>query len=138
MSVSIAEPQAVTELDLACQAVREHQAQEKAARAARIAAEKVVIELIGLKEEGSQSAKTAYFKATTTGKLSRTLDEAAFMAMREQIPDNIAPVTYHAKLDLKKLRALEQANPDAYALMAKCITTKPAKPAVKVEMLRHH
>ena len=124
-----------TQLDLICQELREAKAAEDAARDKRIACEQSVIELVGLKEEGSTSEKTQFFKVTTTAKLTRALDASAFMAMRDRIPDGVSPVDFVPKLDLKKLRALEQANPGIYQLMTQCITTKPAKPAVKVELL---
>jgi len=41
---------------------------------------------------------------------------------------------WSADIDLKTLRALQLANPDAYAQAARYITATPAKPAVKVEL----
>ena len=94
-----------------------------------------IIELMGVKEEGATTEKTGFFKVSTVGKLTRSLDPEAFLAIRDQIPDTISPVEFAPKLNLKKLHALEQANPDVYRLMASCITTKAAKAAVKVELL---
>ena len=125
-----------TDLDMLGQHWREAKASEDAARAERVMIEQKLIDLIGCKEEGTQSAKTDWFKISTTGKLTRSLDAAAFDAVRKHVPDEISPVDYQPKLDLKKLRALEAANPDVYAIVASCITTKPAKPAVRVELLR--
>jgi hypothetical protein len=40
---------------------------------------------------------------------------------------------WSATVDMKQLRALQLANPGAYAEAARFITATPAKPAVKVE-----
>lgn len=127
---------AITELDIFCQHWRESKAAEDAARAERIKVEEQIISVVGVKEEGTVSRKTDWFKLSTTGKLTRTLDDKAFMAIRDQVPDAISPVEFAPKLNLRKLRDLETTNPDAYRLVASCLVTKPAKPAVRVELLR--
>jgi hypothetical protein len=125
----------ITELDMLGQHWREAKAAEDAARAERIRIEDQIIESVGVKEEGTLSRKTDWFKLSTTGKLTRSLDEKAFLALRDRIED--PPVNYKVTLDLKRLRDLETTNPDAYRLMLSCIETKPAKAAVRVELLRN-
>lgn len=120
-----------TEIDLAAYALLEAKAAEEQARNARLAAEKHLIELIGVKDEGTVSKKTAYYKVVTTGKLTRTLVAASDM------PDAV----YHAitrvkhELDVKALKALATADPRAYQEALRYVSTKPAKPAVKVEQI---
>lgn len=126
-----------TEIDLAAHSYQQAKAAEDTARLARLAAEERLIALIGCKEEGSTSRKTAYYKVATTGKLTRTLiadrvQEAA-TALGELI-DTV--IQWKPALSLSGLRALEKANPEAYAAMCKAIVTKPAKPAVKVELIQ--
>lgn len=126
----------VTELDMLGQHWREARAAEDAARDERVRVEDQIIALVGVKEEGTLSRKTAWFKLSTTGKLTRSLDDKAFLAIRDQVPDEISPVEFAPKLNLRKLRDLETTHPDAYRLVASCLVTKPAKPAVRVELLR--
>ena len=130
-----AEQPTPTELDLACQALAEAKASEEAARMLRIAAEERVIELVGHKTEGSQRQAGLYYRATTTGKLTRALDAEAFRDIHHLMPDALNPVEYKPALNLKKLRLPEAENAELFGVMAKCITTKPAKTAVKIELL---
>lgn len=132
LAQSVAQP---SPLDLAAQQYREAKAAEAAARDRRIAAEEAIIGILGVKEEGTTSEKTDYFTVKTVGKLNRTLDTAAWEAVRGDVPDGLAPIEYKPALDLKRLRALETANPKVYAIVAAAIVTKPAKPAVSVDLL---
>lgn len=125
-----------TELDMLGQHWREAKAAEDAARAERIKVEEQIIGVVGVKEEGTVSRKTDWFKLSTTGKLTRSLDDKAFLAIRSQVPDELSPVDFVPKLNLRKLRDLEYNHPDTYRLVASCLITKPAKPAVRVELLR--
>jgi hypothetical protein len=112
----------LTDLDLAAQHLREAKFAMDAAKVALADAENKVIELVGLKgDEGSQSTKTEWFKVTTTAKLNRSL-----------VHDALAD---QPKLSLTGLRACEKANPEAYRAFCQAIVTKPAKAAVKVELL---
>lgn len=124
-----------SELDTLAQTWRELKAAEDDVRKRRIAAEESIIALIGVAEEGTTTEKTAFFTIKTVGKLTRSLDAAAWDAIREDFPAALAPVAYKPSLDLRQLRALEKANPALYAKACECITTKPAKPAVSVELL---
>ena len=124
-----------TELDLACQALAEAKASEEAARMLRIAAEERVIELVGQKEEGAQRLAGLYYRATTTAKLTRSLDYEAFRNIHHMIPDALCPVEHKPALNLRKLRLMETENPELYKLMTQCISTKPAKTAVKIDLL---
>lgn len=123
-----------SELDQLAQTWRELKAAEDDFRKRRIEAEQAILAAVGVKEEGTTTEKTAFFKVTTTGKLTRSLDAAAWESVRGDFPDALAPVTYKPALDLRQLRALEKANPALYAKACECITTKPAKPAVSVEL----
>lgn len=122
-----------SDLDLACGVLQAAKQIENAARVARLDAENHVIELMGHKLEGSTTESTDHFKVTTTGKLTRSLDAEAYQAIRSDIPDAITPIDYKPALNLKRLRSLQEANPDIYKLVATCITEKPAKTAVKIE-----
>lgn len=126
-----------TELDIAAHLYQEAKAAEDEARNARLAAEERLVELVGLKEEGTITHKTAWYKVSTIGKLTRTLIQGGLQSLREAIGDGLFDtiVQYEPKLSLKGLRACESANPEAYHLVARAIVTKPAKAAVKVELI---
>jgi len=128
-----------TELDLAAQALREAEESLKAAQATRDAAMFRVVTLLGLKEgeEGTTSLKTEYFKVSATGKLTRSLDEERLEEVQSQVPQDLFAkvIEYKPSLNLKALRAVEQANPAAYRVFAQAITVKPGKPTAKVEPL---
>lgn len=123
-----------TEIDLAAYSLEQAKAAEAQARDARIAAEEHLIALVGLKEEGTMTAKTDYYKVATTGKLTRTLnlEEAAML------PDDLFAEITRTKheLDVKALKALATARPEDYRAALRAVVTKPAKAAVKVELIQ--
>jgi hypothetical protein len=128
----------LTDLDLAAQHLREAKFAMDAAKVALADAENKVIELVGLKgDEGSQSTKTEWFKVTTTAKLNRSLVHDALADVQGQVPQELYEqvIQYQPKLSLTGLRACEKANPEAYRAFCQAIVTKPAKAAVKVELL---
>lgn len=110
---------------------------ENAARDHRIAIEEQIIAAMGVKDEGSFSLEGSRYKVTTTGKLTRTVDDDTLEAIADQIPVAIwnRLVSYTPKLNLKELRYVEQNEPELFAILAKAITTKPAKPSVAIKEL---
>jgi len=98
----------------------------------RVAAEEELAALIATKDEGTDTAKTGMFKVSVTSKLNRTLDYEAYQAIESGLPEGVRCVDLKPSLNLKKLRALEMVDP---ALPATFITTKPAKPSVKIEVI---
>lgn len=108
---------------------------ENLARKARIDVEREIISMVGAKSEGAQTAEVGPYKITTTGKLTRKLDTTAYMSVINDVPVEVSPVEFNPSLDLKKLRALETANPGVYAIVSSCIEIKPAKTAVTVALI---
>ena len=106
---------------------------EDDARKARIAVEESIITHTGCKEEGSQTFEAGEWKVRVTGKLNRTLDQAAWESIAPTIPEAMRPVEYAPKLDTKGLRYLENNEPDVYKRVCEAIVTKPGKPAVEVK-----
>jgi hypothetical protein len=94
----------------------------------------ILIDRVGVKN-GTLSLITQGHKITTQGKLNRTLCEEDWLAIRDQIPEDCRPVNeaWVLKLDAKAAAALENSRPDLYAIVCRAITTKPAKPTVKVK-----
>ena len=105
---------------------------EESARQKRIQIEKKIIKAAGIKEEGSTTTNGNFFKITTTGKLTRKLDEKAWRTIADQFGDD-APVLIKTEVSVKKLKKLAVDNPELYQLALSAITTKDAKGAVKVE-----
>lgn len=124
-------------IDQAAYALQVAKQNEDAAKAERLKAEEALIALVGAKEEGTTRAETEYFKITTTGKLTRKLDEAAYAAVADSIPEAIRARLIRVKHDLvlTELRFLQNNEPEIYGLIAGAITTSPAKTAVSVEVL---
>jgi len=91
--------------------------------------EKQILDFAPEKLEGSQTLPAPGFKLTITHKLTRKLDFDAYQAL--DLPENMQFVNLKPSIDLFKLRAIERLDS---ALVAQCITTKPAKTAIKVEV----
>jgi hypothetical protein len=126
-----------TELDLACQAYREAKANEELARNARLSAEERILSLCGVKEEGTTTVKTEWFKVATVGNLTRTLLVDELPKVQGLIDQRIYEqvIKHEPKLSVSGLKAVATANPDAYRVLLAAVTTKPAKATVKVEVL---
>ena len=90
--------------------------------------EKLILDLAPPKMEGSQTLPTPGFKLTITSELTRKLDYDAYMAIATPATSF---VDLKPSINLKQLRVVEQADP---AMVAQCVTTKPAKTAIKVEV----
>jgi hypothetical protein len=85
--------------------------------------------------EGTDRVETAGTKLAVTYKVTRKVDSAALSDSWGAMSDLVRGCfKWSADIDLKTLRALQLANPGAFAQAARFITTTPAKPAVKVEL----
>jgi len=126
-----------TKLDLAAQRWRDAKTREIAAREDRLMAEQDIIEVMGHKEEGAQVSTSEYFKVTTTGKLTRSIDADKLAAVQSAVPTYIFErvINYTPKVNTRELKYIRQNEPELYKYFATAITVKPAKTAVKVETL---
>ena len=126
-----------TELDLACQAYREAKADEEQARNIRLEAEERILSLVGVKEEGTTSAKTEWFKVATVGNVSRSLIADELPKVKSMMDPAVfdQAIRYEPKLSVSGLKAIATANPDAYRVLLSAVMTKPAKPTIKLEVL---
>jgi len=126
-----------TALDVACQAYREAKAREEQARNDRLVAEERILSEVGCKEEGATTVKTQWFKVTTSGSLTRKLIPEHVTKLRALLALDVLEqvISYEPKLSVSGLKAVATANPEAYRVLCSAIVTKPAKPAVKVEVL---
>jgi hypothetical protein len=109
-------------------------AAEVAANRERVTIEQRLVELYGAKPEGAKSVLLADGrKITLTGKINREVDEVAWRAVLDRVPEHLRPIRFveTCKLDVKALRELDAPT---YAIVASAITAKPAKVAVSIEM----
>ena len=114
------------------QAWLEAKNEEDAAKARRIKIEESIIAQLGKREEGSKTHDLGTHKVTITGVVNRTLDKEVWESIKEQIPEELRPVTYEPKLDAAGVKWLQADNPDTYRLVAKALTIKPGKTNIKV------
>ncbi len=109
---------------------------EASAREERIRIEQLIIEKVGAKEEGTTTAEDGNFKVKTVGKLTRSIDTNAVQADWDNLDPAIQKcIKWKADLDTKNLRSLESMRDDLVPVIAKYMTTKPAKPSVTVEQV---
>ena len=94
--------------------------------------EEALAACIVTKFEGTDKAEVDGLRVTVISKFTRTLDYPAYQALEAQIPVGLRCVEMKPQLDLKRLRAMDMARP---GFSAQFITTKPARPAIKIEML---
>ena len=100
----------------------------KAAQDNILKIENQIITMIPPKLEGSQTIPLDGYRLSVTSKLNRKLDFDAYQAL--DLPENMQFVNMKPTIDLFKLRAIERLDP---ALVARCVTVKPAKTAIKIE-----
>jgi len=107
---------------------------EKKANTLRIELENELIALLGMKAEGSETHNLDGFKVVITGKMNRKLDVNAYREVMESIPSDLCPVRVveEYKLEDAGCRWLSENKPDVWGILAKAITTTPAKPSVNV------
>lgn len=107
---------------------------EQQANATRLEIERQLIEQIGVAEEGVTTYQGDDFKVKTTGKLTRTLDDAAVSRHWNSLPAEVQScIKWKPTLDLKSLRALESLRDDLAPVLHQYLTIKPAKPSIAVE-----
>lgn len=97
----------------------------------RTALENQLASLVATKDEGTDKKEFGPYKVTVTSKLTRTLDYPAYLALENDIPEGVRCVELEPKLNLTKLRSIDAVRP---GFSAAFITSKPAKPAVKIEV----
>lgn len=122
----------MSNLQVLCERLASAKHEEERAKAVRVEAENEIAALVATKDEGTDKARVGMFQVTVTSKLNRKLDFEAYRAIEDGIPEGVRCVDMKPSLNLKKLRALEMVDP---MLPAQFITTAPAKPSVKLEVV---
>jgi len=122
----------IEQLESYCTAMVHWKQEEDAAKKKRTEYEELISSALATKDEGTDKAEIGAYKVTVTSKLTRTLDYPAYLAICDGLPEGVRCVELKPSIDLKKLRALEMIDP---SLPAHFISTKPAKAAVKIEVM---
>ena len=119
--------------ELLAQAWLDAKAEENAARAKRIEIEEELLSILPCREEGSQTIKLENgMRVVTEGRMTRSIDAKVLQDDWNDLPA-IIQGTFHWKPDLK-ITCFKSLEDDHKALIAKYVTTKPAKAGVKVEV----
>jgi hypothetical protein len=106
-------------------------ADEDLARAARLEIEAAIVAALPGPDEGTKTEKLPNIKVSVTRKLNRTVDSDALSEdWKELSPAVQSAFKWKADLSLTALRALDFQDLNEASTY---ITTKPAKPAVKIE-----
>jgi hypothetical protein len=128
-------PDRVT-LDAAVFAFYEAKQAEERARNTRLECENRIIELIGVKEEGTQSVKTDLYKISTSVTLTRTLVEHYGAALDALDAETFNAIIKHKPvLDVTAFKKLAIANPEAYRIACGAVVSKPGKLAIKLDII---
>lgn len=119
--------------ELLAQAWLDAKAEENAARAKRIEIEEELLAILPCREEGSQTSRLENgMRVVTEGRMTRSIDAKALSDDWNELPA-IIQGSFHWKPDLK-ITCFKSLEDDHKALIAKYVTTKPAKAGVKVEV----
>ena len=107
-------------------------AKEDLAKAARIELEEAIAERVdGLKLEGTTTLHEGKYKVTIKTALNRSLDYDKYLALN--LEEHQQFVELKPTLNLALLKAAEIFAPNT---VAACVTVKPAKTSVKVEIVK--
>ena len=118
-------------IEMMADKILELKRREEIAKTERAMLEDQLAKEISDRVEGTASLVAGNYKVTVTSKLTRTLDYPAYQAIENDIPEGVRCVRFKPEIDLKKLRAMDAVRP---GFSAAFITTKPARPTVKVEL----
>ena len=113
-----------------------HKACEESAREARIKAEEELLPFFDSKEGGTKTFYQNGRKITITRKLDRKFDGQALNKIRDDIPEDLLPLKVSEVLDVKRLKFLQNNEPDTYRLISRAIVTTPAKAHIKIEKIK--
>ena len=112
-------------------------AKEDEWKRARMKAEELLIQLLPKKDEGSVTSDVCGLKVTTSRTVRRDVDVDAWCELADDLPPSYREVVrleQVGKLDTKMMRAMQQHDPDAYGILARCLTAKPGKYTIKIKV----
>ena len=126
-----------TEIDQAAFTLQEAKNRMELVKQEVLNAELHIIELAGVKDEGSTSHSGKYFKIKTVGKVTRRIDFDALDLLKQKMPEAILSkvFSYKPTIDVKALRHIELNEPEYYNEISRAVIAKPAKVAVSIELI---
>ena len=126
-----------TEIDQAAFTLQEAKNRMELVKQEVLNAELHIIELAGVKDEGTTSESGKYFKIKTVGKVTRRIDFDALDLLKQKMPEAILSkvFSYKPTIDVKALRQIELNEPEYYNEISRAVIAKPAKVAVTVELV---
>lgn len=131
--IKVAPPVTLSQL---AQAWLEAKAAENNAREHRIAIEEHLAARIDGPDEGTAHGIEDGFDVSVTRSYTRSIDIEEYEAVKHKLPESLNPILFKPTIDMKRLRAVEIANPAIFSICQKFITIKPAKVSVKVTEVR--
>ena len=126
-----------TEIDQAAFTLQEAKNRMELVKQEVLNAELHIIDLAGVKDEGTTSESGKYFKIKTVGKIIRRIDFDALDLLKQKMPEAILSkvFSYKPTIDVKALRHIELNEPEYYNEISRAVIAKPAKVAVLVELV---
>lgn len=123
-----------TTLDQLAFALEKAKAEESAAKANRLKIEDAIAAEIGVKDEGTTTQKTEFYKISTTGGVTRKItDLVQLMGAAGELSNSLVRTKH--ELNTTQLKAIRTGNPDLYIEISRFIETTPRKPSIKVEQI---
>lgn len=121
--------------ELVDQYIRAKRVEDNASKE-RVKLEEQILAFAPAKEEGATTTElSSGMKLTTTGKLGYVVDDLdALREITRQWDANLVPLKTTTALDITGCKFLRSNRPDLWEQVAKVITIKPAKTAVKVSV----
>ena len=120
-------------VDAACLAYRQAKADEEAARKRRLQAEDVITGLVkNEKPAGAKSLECGNWKVSVTNKVTHSLDQDVVREIIDDLPDEQSAVKLKYELSMTGLKSMMEYYPEAVAILNRAMTTKPAKPTIKI------
>ena len=110
--------------------------EESAATIRRLDAESALLAIIGdLPAEGTFRHSAGGLTAIVQTSVRRTVDQSKLLEVAPYIPEAIRNrlIRWKPDLDTHELRYIESNEPRLYEIVAEAVTTKPAKPSIRIE-----
>ena len=84
------------------------------------------------RDEGQATTKTDRHTIVCRLSTNYSLNGTKLLKVKDQIPEQMLPLSVKTVLDPKRLRYLRQNEPSTYAVFALALTARPAKPNFKI------
>ena len=72
-------------------------------------------------------------KIVVKKQIKRSFDGKALNEVRKEIPVDMLPLKISEVLDTKRLRYLQNNEPETYKILSRCIVSEPQKPNITIE-----